>query len=101
MRLGPCLSCCAMTDFVALLKEIDETVMRSAIRPRHVRICPTAIPGSIVSLAIPPERARRLGFDGYEILLHPHDWFEMRLDVDLYRSQAVTSNRVCGLPVVN
>lgn len=46
----------------------------------HIRVTPYAMPGSPVSVPIPPERARNMGIarwdfeEALEILLHPEDW---------------------------
>jgi hypothetical protein len=87
----------------AIQRERREACNTGYKRIVHIRVTPHAMPGSLVSVPISPERARNMGIarsdfeEALEILLHPEDWQRWLLEAGglLIGNPAV----VHGLPV--
>lgn len=105
----------------------EQRAARAAMREIvHIRVTPDAIPGSVTTTPLTPERARALKPLIYhhpsrdtpdavadpdmeralELLVHPKDWAELRMDVHAKHALQVGASsggvdRVMGIPVTN
>ena len=109
---------------VSLLKPFWDEIRQAREQAREVhwiRVTADAIPGSIVTTPITPERARQIGLHAepsvgghtvdtdprliahppLEIVVHPEDWAELLKDPEAARwgIQIGEPDRVLGIPV--
>lgn len=110
-----------MSVLHAISNELDAAALSGYKRIVHIRLTTDALPGSVTSTPITPERARTLGrllaLPGggvvadprstellMEILIHPEDWAALLAETDApYTVQAAMKagepDRVYGIPV--
>lgn len=101
----------------ALLRDVRATGYQRVV---HVRVTTDALPGSMTTVPVTPERARVLGrllavqdsgvvadplwFEkAQEVLIHPEDWVKLLSEVPGYAHQGALSidgsTRIFGIPV--
>ena len=111
----------SMTIMPTLYREQQQA--REQLREiHHIRVTTDALPGSLVSVPITPERARTIrlamfpskagestvdvdpelvGRPLLEVLMHPEDYAELTKDLDAVRDVDMTGSvtRVLGIPI--
>lgn len=106
-----------MTVLASIMREQHDARATGYKRIVHIRVTTDALPGSVTSLPVTPERARVIGRllavqdlgvvadpnsteTLLELLIHPADWAELLTDDDKYRAvQIGPDTRVIGIPV--